>query len=85
MAISSRNAINQLVYRHTLASVWALEKLEHSAGLLDVMAFLDPAGIPEEFLREAVKTAQLVDYPKSHLDIPGCQGRTTQIFADQDR
>ncbi|RHZ70335.1 hypothetical protein CDV55_108149 [Aspergillus turcosus] len=55
-------------YEHTLASVWALEKLEHSSGLLHVMAFLDPDGIPEEYLEGAVgkaAVAALSDYPRS--------------------
>ncbi|EED21629.1 conserved hypothetical protein [Talaromyces stipitatus ATCC 10500] len=52
-------------YGHTLASVWSLEKLEYSSGLLDVMAFLYPTGIPEKYLEGAVGTTRLTDYPKT--------------------
>lgn len=38
-------------YLHTLSSVWKFESLEHGAGLLDVLSFLDPDGIPEYMLR----------------------------------
>ena len=51
-------------YAHTLASVWALEKLRYSSGLLDIMAFLDPDGIPEkEYLVSMVGKVKLLDYP----------------------
>ena len=52
-------------YGHTLASVWALENLRDSSGLLDVMAFLDPDSIPEKFLKGAVGQLSLLDYPKT--------------------
>ena len=50
-------------YNHTLASVWALEDLEYGSGLLDVMAFLDPDGIPEKYLLRMVGKSQFHDYP----------------------
>ena len=50
-------------YNHTLLSVWDLEKLEHSSGLLDVIAFLDPVGIPEVYLETVRGELLLSDYP----------------------
>jgi hypothetical protein len=52
-------------YSFTLATVWALEKLQYSSGLLDVMAFLAPNGIPEKCLVGVVGRVQLPDYPKT--------------------
>jgi hypothetical protein len=56
---------------HTLASVWSPEKLKYSSGLLDVMAFLDPDGNSEKYLKGAVgavgavSAAQLAEYSKN--------------------
>ncbi|KAI0806374.1 P-loop containing nucleoside triphosphate hydrolase protein [Xylaria sp. FL0064] len=50
-------------HSHTIASVWALESLEYGAGLLDVMALLDPDGISETLLEEACGHADLEGYP----------------------
>jgi hypothetical protein len=52
-------------YGHTLASVWALEQLELSSGLLDVMSLLDPDNIPEKFLLETIGRSTLRDFPKT--------------------
>ncbi|TPX13841.1 uncharacterized protein E0L32_005785 [Thyridium curvatum] len=52
-------------YGYNLASVWSLEGLEHSAGLLDVMAYLDPDDIPEGYLEGAAGQIQLDDYPQT--------------------
>jgi hypothetical protein len=43
-------------YKDTLASVWRFEKLESSRGLLDILAFLDPDGIPEFLLTDLGNT-----------------------------
>ena len=50
-------------YPHSLATVWALDQLQYSSGLLDLMAFLDPDGIPEEYLVGIVGRIGLTDYP----------------------
>lgn len=50
-------------YAHTLATVWALETLRYSSGLLDLMGFLDPDGIPERYLVQIVGKIKLPDYP----------------------
>ncbi|MCJ1357710.1 MAG: hypothetical protein MMC33_007706 [Icmadophila ericetorum] len=52
-------------YGYTLASVWALEELKYSSGLLDVMAFLDPGGIPEKYLLGAVGRVHLPKFPET--------------------
>ena len=52
-------------YGHTLSTVWALEQLQYSSGLLDIMAFLDPDGIPEKYLVGLVGSATLTDYPST--------------------
>ncbi|KAJ6186405.1 hypothetical protein N7519_007706 [Penicillium mononematosum] len=46
-------------------TVWALEELKHSSGLLDVMAFLGADKISERYLTEIIGTAQLPDYSQS--------------------
>ncbi|XXG97829.1 hypothetical protein Hte_004143 [Hypoxylon texense] len=64
-------------YGYTLASVWALEGLKHSSGLLDVMALLDPDGIPEEYLEDASGKVQLDDYPHT---ITAYQDARSELF-----
>ena len=50
-------------YAHTLATVWALEALFYSSGLLGVMAFLDPDGFSKKYLVMMVGKIDLPDYP----------------------
>ena len=64
-------------YGYTLASVWALEDLKYSSGLLDVMAFLDPDGIPEKYLMGMVGKAQLQDYP---MTVSAYQDARSELF-----
>jgi hypothetical protein len=64
-SLSLQPSYKRMNYAHTLASVWSLEDLQHSSGLLDVMAFFDPDGIPEKYLIAMVGRAQLPDYPQT--------------------
>ncbi|QKX64223.1 uncharacterized protein TRUGW13939_11396 [Talaromyces rugulosus] len=64
-SLSLQPSHKRMNYAHTLASVWSLEDLQHSSGLLDVMAFFDPDGIPEKYLLEMVGKAQLPGYPQT--------------------
>ena len=50
-------------YAHTLATVWALEKLQQSSGMLDIIAFLAPDGILEKYLTTILGKTKLLDYP----------------------
>lgn len=52
-------------YKFNLATVWALEELEHSRGLLDVMSLLHPDGISNSYLEGSVDISELQDYPKT--------------------
>lgn len=52
-------------YKHTIASVWGLDSLEYSSGLLDVIAFMDAKGIPEVYLQQAAGVITLPGYPKT--------------------
>lgn len=52
-------------YGHTLASMWALEELQHSSGLLDVISFLDPDGIPEQYLTGALGKVHFPGFPNT--------------------
>lgn len=54
----------QLIHKHTLASVWALENLKCGRGLLSVLSMLDPDGIPEQLLIAHMSSAELEDYPR---------------------
>lgn len=54
-----------LGYSHTLASVWALDSLKRGRGLLEVLSFLDPDGIPETILTTRPETVSLETFPKS--------------------
>jgi hypothetical protein len=53
-------------YRHTLASVWALETLEKEASsLLDVLSLLDPDSVSEDLLIHGVSQIELLHYPRT--------------------
>ena len=52
-------------YLHTLATVWPLDTLKQGTGLLEVIAFLDPNGIPEKILTKGLDTRQPSGYPKT--------------------
>jgi hypothetical protein len=52
-------------YKHTMLSVWGLEKLKYSAYLLDILAFLDPDGIPEYVLQSNDATTNMAGFPRS--------------------
>jgi NB-ARC domain len=52
-------------YEHTLASVWAVEKLEHAGTLLDVLSLLDPDSIPERILTTRPGDAALEGFPSA--------------------
>ncbi|KAJ4299617.1 hypothetical protein N0V90_004863 [Kalmusia sp. IMI 367209] len=52
-------------YRHNLATVWGLEKLESKAKMLmNVLSFYDPDHIQEEILYEGSEQVKANDYPK---------------------
>ena len=53
-------------YTHTIASVWALERLAiETSCLLDVISLLDPDGIKESILTEGALLTNLESYPKA--------------------
>jgi hypothetical protein len=64
-------------YGHTLASVWALEELRDSSGLLGVLAFLNPDQIPEKYLEKATGDVVLADFPK---DTTGYQDARAELL-----
>ncbi|KAH6714430.1 hypothetical protein BKA61DRAFT_673740 [Leptodontidium sp. MPI-SDFR-AT-0119] len=64
-SLSLKPKIRRTTYGHTLATVWALEELKHSSGLLDVMSYLDPGGIYKLYLQDTMGNVQLSDYPKT--------------------
>lgn len=73
-------------YEHNLLSVWGLEKLQYGAGLLDVLAFLDPDGIPENVLQDNAVSLEMEGYPQSHASY--AQARTElhdSSLIDRDR
>ncbi|KAF1344239.1 hypothetical protein BDV97DRAFT_305597 [Delphinella strobiligena] len=53
----------QSVHKHSLASVWALESLKHSRGLLNVLSMLDPDAIPEQILITHIPDSRQEGYP----------------------
>ena len=56
-------------YAHTIASVWALERLSReTSSLLDVISLLDPDGIPEQILTQGAGDISLEAYPKIDKD-----------------
>jgi len=55
-------------YEHTLFSVWALEKLGHGVDLLDILAFLDPSGIPEDIFLDNHARADMDGIPRSEIE-----------------
>ncbi|KAF4554654.1 Hypothetical protein D9617_4g004090 [Elsinoe fawcettii] len=55
-------------YEHTLATVFRLETLQYSMGLLQIMALLDPLRIPEEVLKAGIGKGLLSNYPDSARD-----------------
>ena len=61
-------------YGHTLASVWALEELEYGSGLLDIMSFLDPDGIPEQILQGRLDKVNLAGYPNTVTGYQNARG-----------
>lgn len=62
--MEGNNNLMTSTYRHTLATVWNLEKLEHGTSLLDVLSFLDPDGADETILKKGASQVALDDYPK---------------------
>nr|POE69217.1 hypothetical protein CFP56_75655 [Quercus suber] len=55
-------------YQHTIASVWGLENLKHSAHLLDVLSFFDPIGIPEYILTSHDVNTDMEGFPQSEAE-----------------
>ncbi|KAL8963647.1 MAG: hypothetical protein Q9193_000116 [Seirophora villosa] len=56
---------NRSGYEHTLASVWALESLDHSRALLEVLSFLDPDSIQEGILKTNLHAVAVDGFPKT--------------------
>ncbi|KAL8833097.1 MAG: hypothetical protein Q9170_004506 [Blastenia crenularia] len=54
-------------YEHTLASVWALESLNHGRFLLEVLSFLDPDRIQECILTTHSDVVAVDGFPKSTI------------------
>ncbi|KAK5123908.1 hypothetical protein LTR85_002104 [Meristemomyces frigidus] len=52
-------------YEHNVSTVWGVKDLKHSAYLLDVLAFLDPDGIPEYILEANDATTDMKGFPRS--------------------
>lgn len=55
-------------YEHNLLSVWGFDKLKYGAGLLDVLAFLDPDGVPEHILRDNRASLEMRNFPQLSTD-----------------
>lgn len=53
-------------YEKNLSTAWAIDSLRHGKVLLEVLAFLDPDCVPEEFLKVYSATS-LENYPTSSL------------------
>jgi hypothetical protein len=53
-------------YAHTLASVWGLEDLKKSQGLLEVAALMDPDAIPESIFEGSLGELSLDGFPDSN-------------------
>jgi hypothetical protein len=51
-------------YEHTIASVWALDNLKRGSVLLEVLALLDPDGIPEYILDNNKASSNFLEYPQ---------------------
>lgn len=56
---------NRSGYEHTLASVWALESLNHGRALLEVLSFLDPDRIQEDLLTTHLDAVAVDGFPKT--------------------
>lgn len=56
---------NRSGYEHTLASVWALESLNHGRALLEIMSFLDPDRIQEGILTTHLDAVAVDGFPKT--------------------
>lgn len=52
-------------YEHTLASVWALESLNHGRALLEILSFLDPDRIQEGILTTHLDAVAVDGFPKT--------------------
>jgi len=56
-------------YEHDLLSVWGFDKLRYGADLLDILAFLDPDGIPEDILLQDTHVElEMERFPRSHAE-----------------
>ncbi|KAI9645982.1 hypothetical protein NHQ30_005420 [Ciborinia camelliae] len=62
---------NLVMYRHTLSTVWAFEKLKPQARqLLELISFLDPDVIGEDLLMEAsVELNSKSNYIDARIDL----------------
>ena len=52
-------------YEHTVASVWAMERLEDGAVLMDILSLFDPDGIQEDIFTTAPHNVPLDGFPKT--------------------
>nr|POE47093.1 hypothetical protein CFP56_00425 [Quercus suber] len=65
-------------YQHTIASVWGLENLKHSAYLLHVLSFFDPIGIPEYILTSHYVNTDMEGFPQSETEYEEARAQLLQ-------
>lgn len=66
-------------YKHTLASVWALDRIGQGASsLLDVISLIDPDHIPEDLLTRGAKEVPTEGYPQDTSDYQKARAELTK-------
>lgn len=63
----NKNSKYRNTYSHNLSTVWALDRLEVGAALLDVLSLLDPDRIDENLLTEGASRCDLEGFPKDEI------------------
>lgn len=67
-ALQSNRIAPRRGYEHSIAGVWALQDLPRgSLALLNIMSFLDPDRMHQEFFKRTLSCVSISPYPKSEL------------------